>query len=261
MTCTEPNTPTQTPAPPAKALVNAGGAWVDLASDAAYVAPLHLLPVGTMAVPSGPVLIGPFAESHITLPDPSATPADQLLPPIEYTPRTAVIGHDNQRRMTTINGGTFPSGRDTPIHMVFDLTQPGALKGDFVTLEHALIAKAAHPLFMAGGVPGEGSVPFVCLACRQIHCHGAGSTSDGADVRGSHCLSAKAAGCDTAVLLPFGHPDPASVLTRREWAWLRRWQRMEGWRPDWPGEHPGIWLTRAQRHAQAARRTAVGWAS
>jgi hypothetical protein len=252
MTCsTEPNISAPAPAPPAKAMVNAGGVWFDLARDAAYVAPLHLLPVGTMAVPAGPVLMGPFVESHITLPD------------LGFIPRITVIGHDGQRRMTTPNDRTFPSGRntDTPIHRVFDLTQPGALKGDFVTLNRALIAEWAHPLFMAGGVPDEGSVPFVCPACRQIHRHGAGSTSDGAELRETHCLSARAAGCTTAVLLPIGHPDPGSVLTRREAAWLRRWQRMEGWRADWPGQHPGMRLTRAQRQAQAARRTAVGLAS
>jgi hypothetical protein len=248
---------------PVKALANVGGVWVDLAKAAVYVAPLHLLPVGTIAVPSGPVLVGPFAEHYLTLPDLIVPPEEQhllqpLLPEIKDTPRTMVIGHDNQRRTTTLKDGTFPSGRDTPIHAVFDLTEPGAIDGDFVT-SRARISATAHPMFMAGGVPDEGSVPFVCLACRQIHCHGAGSTRDGADVRGSHCLSAKAAGCDTAVLLPFGHPDPSSVLTRREWAWLRRWQRMEGWRPDWPGHPPDMPMSRAQWQARAARHAAVGW--
>lgn len=239
-------------------MINIGGVWLDLAQAARYAAPLHLLPMGTMRVPRGPVLAGPWRDDYLIIPDETARPEHRHRP--RSIPRLAVIGHDGQRRTTTLTDCRWPSGRDVPLFWVFDLTKPGALHGGFVMLHKALIAKWAHLKYLAGGVPGEHSVPFVCPTCRELHRHGAGATAGGAVLRGADCLSAMAAGCPFSVLLPFGHPDSAAVLTRREAARLGRWQRMPGWRPDWSGEPPGR-LTRQAYAAQMQRRAAVGWAA
>ena len=75
--------------------------------------------------------------------------------------------------------------------------------------------------------PG-GSTPFVCPACRSLHWHGRGAARDHAELRGTHCLTARAGGLDTALLLPVPHPDPVSVLTWKADAELARWCREPG---------------------------------
>jgi len=204
-------------------MVHLDGAWIDLAQAAEFAAPLLLLPHGTVNVPRGQLWTYSHKARHTV----------------------TVLRHD-YKSITVARGEAFPSGTDTPVVLVFDVFAPGALRGNFV-MRHKAEMGIAHPVFLAGGVPGEHSVPFVCPACAGIHRHGAGATANGAVLRATHCLSAQAAGIDTAVLIPYAHGDPAAVLTSKEHAWLTRWQRLQGWRADWPGEAPE-YLYQSTRH-------------